>query len=244
MHSEGMGPNHREIPAHLLNEHYGDRYFDIISALDEAQQIFFDNSLLPARLATLTPTTPFSIGETGFGAGRNVIALMEYLKRLPRMPTTIRYHSVELHPLSPQRLAMILEGFRARASDDIDALLRVYESIDLSVPGWHIRSLPFDQGQLSLRLFLGEALDMVESLETPCDAWFLDGHGPKKNPAMWRPELLSAIGRKTASGGSCATFTVAGAVRRGLESAGFTVRKLPGLGGKNSVLQAILDKET
>jgi tRNA 5-methylaminomethyl-2-thiouridine biosynthesis bifunctional protein len=77
---------------------------------------------------------------------------------------------------------------------------------------------------------------MVNALSLPCDAWFLDGHGPKKNPSIWRHELLMAIGEKTKSGGTCATFTVAGAVRRGLEAAGFSVRQQPGFGGKKAVL--------
>ena len=78
---------------------------------------------------------------------------------------------------------------------------------------------------------------MVKALTIPCDAWFLDGHGPKKNPAMWRHELLMAIGEKTKTNGVCATFTVAGAVRRGLVDAGFFVEQRPGFGGKKSVLK-------
>jgi len=78
---------------------------------------------------------------------------------------------------------------------------------------------------------------MVHALTIPCDAWFLDGHGPKKNPDMWRRELLMAIGEKTVPGGTCATFTVAGAVRRGLVDAGFSIEQRPGFGGKKSVLK-------
>jgi tRNA U34 5-methylaminomethyl-2-thiouridine-forming methyltransferase MnmC len=63
--------------------------------------------------------------------------------------------------------------------------------------------------------------------------------GPKKNPDIWRPELLMAIGEKTASGGTCATFTVAGAVRRGLASAGFIVEQVPGFVGKKTVLKGV-----
>ena len=237
-----LGPNHREIPAHLLNEHYNDRYFDIVSALDESQHIFFHNSRLAERLSDWPSDLPFCIGETGFGAGRNIIALLEYLARLPQVPPIIHYYSVELHPLTPERLAAILDGFRMRAAADIDRLVREYASTDLSVPGWHALKLPHERGFIALHLYLGEALEMVRALETSCDAWFLDGHGPKKNPEMWRPALLSAIGAKTIPGGTCATFTVAGAVRRGLESAGFTVSKVPGIGGKNHVLAAEREK--
>jgi tRNA 5-methylaminomethyl-2-thiouridine biosynthesis bifunctional protein len=80
---------------------------------------------------------------------------------------------------------------------------------------------------------------MVSALTIPCDTWFLDGHGPKKNPDIWRHELLMAIGEKTKASGTCATFTVAGAVRRGLIDAGFSVEQHPGFGGKKSVLKGL-----
>ena len=94
-------------------------------------------------------------------------------------------------------------------------------------------------GSLKLKLWIGEALEMVSALEKPCDVWFLDGHGPKKNPSMWRPELLMAIGEKTKTGGSCSTFTVAVAVQKALKEAGFSVEKLPGCGGKKENLYAL-----
>lgn len=236
---------HTDIPAHLMNEHYDDRYFDVINAMDESRQIFFEYNQLRERLAARHPSAqPFGIGETGFGAGRNVVTLMEYLTELQTsdqtIPAVLAYHSVELHPLSPDRMSAILDAFRLRAGIHVDALLNVYRTLDLNMPGWHRREMDVGSCRLQLHLFLGEALDMVNSLQAPCDVWFLDGHGPKKNPDMWRPELLAAIAGKTVHGGSCSTFTVAGVVRRGLEAAGFQIRKLPGCGGKKDVLQAFM----
>ena len=80
---------------------------------------------------------------------------------------------------------------------------------------------------------------LVNALDKPCDVWFLDGHSPKKNPEIWRPELMLGIGKKTKTGGSCSTFTVAGAVRSALNAAGFTLEKLPGCGGKKLVLHGV-----
>ena len=88
---------HTDIPPHLMNEHYDDRYFDVVSALDEARQIFFENNSLSERLAAHTDADqPFLIGETGFGAGRNVVAILSYLASLEQLPSLIVYHSVEL----------------------------------------------------------------------------------------------------------------------------------------------------
>jgi tRNA 5-methylaminomethyl-2-thiouridine biosynthesis bifunctional protein len=117
--------------------------------------------------------------------------------------------------------------------------VEAYRSIDINVPGWHSIIIQKSFGTIELNLWIGEALEMVEALQKNCDVWFLDGHGPKKNPSIWRPELLMEIGRKTKTGGSCSTFTVASVVKSALSAAGFTLKKLPGCGGKKDVLQGV-----
>jgi tRNA U34 5-methylaminomethyl-2-thiouridine-forming methyltransferase MnmC len=229
-----------EIPSYLVNEHFDDRYFDVVNALDEAQQIHFINNNLIERISkSIDSGDHIIIGETGFGAGRTVVALMEYLKINNLSDVYIKYYSVELYPITPERMNSILSGFNNRVAKEIDTLIKAYENIDTQVPGWHIAKISQPFGAIELNLWIGEALEMVQALEKPCDLWFLDGHGPKKNPSMWRHELLMAIGDKTKAGGTCSSFTVAGAVRRSLKEAGFTINKLPGCGGKNLVLQGV-----
>lgn len=228
------------VPPNLVNEHFNDRYFDVVDALDEAQQVFFINNDLIERITAAAGSgNPLVIGETGFGAGRTVVSLMEYLAKSGLRDVSITYYSVELYPLSTDRMLSILDGFKDRVGAEIIALAEAYQGVELTVPGWHGMKIHQPFGTIEIMLWIGEALEMVHALEKPCDIWFLDGHGPKKNPEMWRPELLMAIGEKTKSGGGCATFTVAGEVRRGLAEAGFIIKKLPGCGGKKEVLQGI-----
>jgi len=225
------------IPAYLVNEQFDDRYFDVVNAIDEAQQIYFKNNNLIERITKgLESKTPFIIGETGFGAGRVVVSLMEFLEKSGLKDVSIEYNSVELYPLSPERMLNILNGFRDRASEGIDILAKAYESIDITMGGWHSMKIRQSFGRIELNLWIGEALEMVAALENSCDVWFLDGHSPKKNPSIWRPELLMEIGKKTKTGGTCSTFTVAGDVKGALVEAGFTIKKLPGCGGKKEVL--------
>lgn len=228
------------IPENLINEHFDDRYFDVVNAMDEAQQIFFRYNGLMERIAGATIShSPFIIGETGFGVGRIVVSLMEFLKNSGLKNTYIEYNSVELYPLKPERMLNILNVFRDRAGEEIDTLVEAYRHIDINAPGWHSIELRQSFGVIDLKLWIGEALEMTEALGKPCDVWFLDGHGPKKNPSMWRPELLMSIGKKTKAGGSCSTFTVAGEVQRTLAAADFSVEKLPGCGGKKEVLHGV-----
>ena len=229
-----------QIPPYLLNEHYDDRYFDVVNAIEEAKHVFFQGSGIMDTLSAMGPGRKvLRIGETGFGAGRVLIALLDFLDHHDITDITITYNSVELHPVTVERLASILGGFRTQVGPLIDLLVRAYSRFEISRPGWHRIQLTRPFGILTLNLWVGEALEMVHALTIPCDAWFLDGHGPKKNPSMWRPELLLAIGEKTAKGGTCATYTVAGAVRRGLIAAGFSVGQYPGCGGKKAVLKGV-----
>ena len=228
------------IPSYLVNEQFDDRYFDVVNALDEAQQIYFRNNNLIERVTSgIESKTPFVIGETGFGAGRVVVALMEFMGKSGLENVIIEYNSVELFPLSSERMRNILNGFKDRVGEEIDTLVEAYRSIDITVAGWHSMKIQQSFGTLELNLWIGEALEMVNALEKPCDVWFLDGHSPKKNPSIWRPELLMAIGKKTKTGGTCATFTVSVAVRKALMAAGFILNKLPGCGGKKEVLQGV-----
>ncbi len=228
------------IPSYLVNEKFDDRYFDVVNALDEAQQIYFRNNNLLERINIAQESgTAFIIGETGFGAGRVVVSLMEFLERSGLKEVSIEYYSVELYPLTAERMLQILSGFTDRAGEKIETLAKAYRSIDITVAGWHSMKIRQPYGTLFLNLWVGEALEMVDALEKTCDVWFLDGHSPKKNPSIWRPELLMAIGKKTKRGGTCSTFTVSVAVRKSLAEAGFLLNKLPGCGVKNEVLQGI-----
>ncbi len=229
-----------QIPPYLLNEQYDDRYFDVVNAIEEAKYIFFRGTgIIDVLSAAGSGKKEFRIGETGFGAGRLLIALMDFLDGEGITDRAIIYNSVELHPVAPERMAAILEGFRPEVGPLIDLLVRTYSRIEIFSPGWHRLDFTRPFGTLTLNLWIGEALEMVRALTIPCDTWFLDGHGPKKNPDIWRRELLMAIGEKTVTGGTCATYTVAGAVRRRLGDAGFSVEQRPGFGGKKAVLRGV-----
>src|SRR4030065_1861868 len=229
-----------QIPPYLVNEHYDDRYFDGVNAIEESNHVVFQGAGIMDILSATGPgRKEFRIGETGFGAGRLLIALMDFLDKCGITDRAITYNSVELHPVTFERMASILGGFRTEAGPLIDLLVRTYSRVEISRPGWHQIPLTRPFGILTLNLWIGEAIEMVHALTIPCNAWFLDGHGPKKNPAIWGRELLIAIGEKTVTGGTCATYTVAGAVRRRLIAAGFSVEQRPGFGGKKAVLKRI-----
>jgi tRNA 5-methylaminomethyl-2-thiouridine biosynthesis bifunctional protein len=243
------------IPPLLLNARYNDRYFDVVNALSEAKQLHIRNARIVERVgAAARREKSFKIGETGFGAGRLLVALLNSLDaELPRVhgsaAAAVDYDTVEMYPISAERMERILSIFKDQGDGDgydaavtarsIRAVVDAYSRLDVSTPGPRAAVISGANYTVSLNLHICEAMEMVESLSAPRAAWFLDGHAPKKNPDIWRPELMSAIGRKTEPGGTATAFTVAGRVRRALSAAGFSVEKVAGCGGKKEALLAV-----
>ena len=116
------------------------------------------------------------------------------------------------------------------------------------------RPLPFagchrlllDEGRVTLDLWFGDINQLTneldDSLNQQVDAWFLDGFAPAKNPDMWSQHLFSAMARLARPGATLATFTSAGFVRRGLQEAGFTMRKTKGFGRKRDMLVGTMEQ--
>ena len=94
-------------------------------------------------------------------------------------------------------------------------------------------------GQVTARIVAGDARDTLPAWDGMADAWFLDGFSPARNPELWSGDLLAAVGAHTAPGGSFATYTAAGHVRRALVAAGFRVERAPGFAGKRHMSRGL-----
>ncbi len=97
-----------------------------------------------------------------------------------------------------------------------------------------------DGPDFDLRVIVGDARETLPVWEGRADAWFLDGFSPAKNPELWSPELMTQVAAHTLPGGTAATYTAAGFVRRGLAEAGFDVTRVPGYGRKRHMTRAVL----
>jgi tRNA 5-methylaminomethyl-2-thiouridine biosynthesis bifunctional protein len=93
---------------------------------------------------------------------------------------------------------------------------------------------------VTMTLYVDEIAAAVAEARAQCDAWFLDGFAPAKNPEMWSAEVLRHVARMSAPGARAATYTVAGGVRRNLQAVGFEVAKAAGHGRKKERLEARL----
>lgn len=212
---------------------FDDIYNATTNGLAEADAVFLTGCGLPEAWSG---HRLFVVGELGFGTGVNVLALLRAWRATrDRRPADAVLHvvSVEGYPLTRE------EARDALACDPAAAALAapLLAAWPPRVKGVH--RVRLDDDRLVLTVAHLDVLDALDALDVRADAWFLDGFAPSKNPAMWGAEVFARVAAKSAPGARAATFTVAGAVRRGLEAVGFAVAKKPGHGAKRERLEAV-----
>ncbi len=206
---------------------FDDIYFSPENGLAETRHVFLDGTDLPAAWAG---TKRFAIGETGFGTGLNFLAAWDLWRRAGPRDGLLHFVSVERYPLSAAALARAHSAFAPIAP----LAARLREALGAPLPGMH--RFHFESDRVHLTLLHGDGAAMFEYLDARMDAWFLDGFSPARNPELWSDAVFSQLARLSAPGARLATFTVAGAVRRGLTAAGFEVSRRPGFGRKRDML--------
>jgi len=191
-----------------VSRRFDDPYFSLNGGLAETRHVFLAGNDLPARLHP-----GFHVAELGFGTGLNLLALASVAT------CRVRFTSFEAYPMSLEELARAHAAFPELA--ELAGELRA---------GWPARR--FTIGKVEARIIEGDARDALPLWQDRADAWFLDGFSPAKNPELWGEDLMTEVARHTAPGGTFATYTAAGHVRRGLAAAGFAVSRAPGFAGK------------
>ena len=208
---------------------YGDVYFSREDGLAESRAVFLQGCGLPEAWAG---GRDFVVGELGFGTGLNIAALLDLWRRERPRGARLHIFSIEAFPLSREEAERALAAWPELAP----VVQPLVERWPARAPGLHRVDLPELNAQLDL--FVREAGEALATWSGRADAWFLDGFAPATNPEMWREEVLAGVAARSAPGARAATFTVAGAVRRGLAAQGFAVEKRQGFGRKRERLEA------
>ena len=195
---------------------FDDPYFSAHGGLNETRHVFLRGNELLARLRP-----GFHVAELGFGTGLNLLALAQIADH------PIRFTSFEAFLLTPDQMARAHHAFPELAP----------------LGGQLVENMgrrQFHVGQVEVDLIIGDARDTLPAWPGEADAWFLDGFSPARNPEMWGEALMAQIGAHTTRGGSFATYSAAGNVRRALTNAGFVVERVAGFAGKRHMSRGVV----
>ncbi|WP_051881333.1 FAD-dependent 5-carboxymethylaminomethyl-2-thiouridine(34) oxidoreductase MnmC [Parvularcula oceani] len=221
----------------LRSGRFSDVYYSQEDGLAESRHVFLDGNELENRFAALEAGEVFAIGELGFGTGLNIAAAISAFSRRGHDRGHLHIWSAEGFPLPPDAFVRAAREAASRWSDAAQALDALAAHYPEPRPGQATVRLGRD---VTLTLAFGEVEEVLMQARLRADAWFLDGFSPATNPQMWSETVLRLVAARSRRGATAATFTVAGAVRRGLQAAGFDIRKTPGFGRKREMLRAEL----
>lgn len=204
----------------------------------------------------------FTIAELGFGTGLNILATWQLWQqtkktlysqyrqqddsksRLSYQAPRLHLISTEKHPLTLEDLTRSLQSWQENDPTLTPLITRLLALYPTLVSGCHRLHLEQD---VTLDLWLGDATESLQKLtgadcnapdQTQIDAWYLDGFAPSCNESLWAEQIFEQVQRLSSTGTTAATFSCAGVVKRGLESAGFEIKKVKGFGRKREMLTA------
>jgi tRNA U34 5-methylaminomethyl-2-thiouridine-forming methyltransferase MnmC len=198
-----------------LNEHY----HSVHGAVQESEFIFIRYGFNTCK------TNPLNIFEVGFGTGLN--ALLTAIKSKDGSREVI-YTSIEKYPL-PDEITSTLNYDRFTGKEGKEIFR-------------HIHAVPWNK---RVRICKNFTINKIEgdlaamSFPEMYDLIYFDAFGPEKQPEMWSPEVLAAIGAVTLKDGVLVTYSAKGEVKRNLKAAGFEVKLLPGPPGKRQIIRAV-----
>ncbi|APX23954.1 hypothetical protein Ga0080559_TMP3158 [Salipiger profundus] len=198
-----------------VSPRFDDPYYSLENGLAETRHTFLAGNGLPDRFRD-----GFHVAELGFGTGLNLLATL-HLWRQCGQAGQLRFTSFEAFPMAAADMV--------RAQGAFPELAGVAAEL---APFWQSGAQEIVLPDLRFRMIEGDARKTLPAWDGAAHAWFLDGFSPAKNPELWGERLMAEVARHTAPGGTAATYTAAGHVRRALEAAGFAVTRAPGFGRK------------
>ena len=211
---------------------FNDVYFNSDNGLQETGHVFIAHNQLPQRFSNANLSN-FTIIETGFGTGLNFLAVSALWLKLAPKNATLHYIGIEKTPLSFADLTRA-HALWPQFSTISGELIKSYSTLK---SGANVFSMA--TGRIQLALQANDIMLALPAISQNADAWLLDGFAPAKNADMWSGEVFAHITKLSKPNTTFATFTSAGAVRRGLQTAGFTVEKHKGFGKKREMLSGI-----
>lgn len=198
-----------------LDEHY----HSVKGALTESQHIFIEMGLKHS------PAPEPRILEIGLGTGLNAFLTLLAAEEMQRK---VHYTGIERYPLAEETLRQLdYPGIVGKKhEEDYYAIHQAPWEKEIILSPWF--TLHKIEGDFTRHTF-----------QKGYDIIYFDAFAPEKQPEMWEQALFNTLYNVLNEGGILTTYCAKGIVRRMLQTAGFTVERLPGPpGGKREILRA------
>ena len=211
-----------------LEEHY----HSIHGAIQEALHVFINAGFLHCIKSSI------QLLEIGFGTGLNALLT---LLAAESMGKKVHYHTLEHYPLQKESI-MQLNHPKQIVGRGLFSKKQTLAHITQLFRAIHKAPWEAEQSITPFFKLTKEKFDITQiELFNPkqqYDLIYFDAFGPDKQPEMWQSSIFNRIYSLSAQNAVFTTYCAKGAVRRMLQSSGFSVERIPGPPGKREMLRA------
>ena len=197
----------------LFNPAYEDYYHSKSGALEEA----FEKFVKPCKINEMKG--PIKILDIGFGLGYNAIAAIDSTD-----------NEIEIISLEKEFIPDL---------PDLKPKLKHYWIIEKLEYDPITKSYLYEDKRIHLKIKIGDAVNLIKTINDKFDAVFLDPFSPAKNPELWTLEFFKDIKQRMKQGAILATYSYAKKIRNNLSKAGFVVKNGPVIGRRSPSTIAI-----
>lgn len=203
----------------LFVEDWGETYHSRHGAIQEAQHVFIQNGL------SLFQEQSVAVLEIGFGTGLNAfITFLEAEKRQLK----IDYVGVEAYPILKEE-AEQLNYVTQLDANQYDAQFQLMHASE-----WGINTAISEYFTLTKRQQYFNEIDDKNRFELI----YFDAFGFQYQPELWSVEIFRKMFEALKPNGILVTYACRGPIKRAMQEAGFSTRKLAGPPGKREMLKA------
>jgi tRNA U34 5-methylaminomethyl-2-thiouridine-forming methyltransferase MnmC len=199
-------------------------YHSIHGAVQESQHVFIHAGLHP--LINQSANNLITILEMGFGTGLN--ALLTLLEA-DKMKQPVYYTAIELYPLKKEETGSL---------NYCELLNRTHHQVlfeKLHSCEWE-KSHPITP---FFSLYKNNCNLINFSTTQLFNLIYFDAFAPTAQPELWTKEIFEKLYTMLLPGGILVTYCSKGDVRRNMQSAGFSIEKIPGPPGKREMIRAV-----
>jgi len=197
-------------------------YHSTFGAVQESKHVYIEAGLIPL----LQSHSRIHILEVGFGTGLNALLSLGETEKAGNM---IVYTAIEPFPLTKDE---------AQALNYCDQLLH---------PDWRFYFLQMHTCEWEKEEYITQRFSIYKtksslqaySLMQQQQLIFFDAFAPAAQPELWDKAVFEQLYKMMQPGGILVTYCSKGSVRRTMQSAGFTIEKLPGPPGKREMIRAL-----
>jgi len=198
-----------------MDEHY----HSVHGAIQESKYVFIESGFNLCKKKTI------NVFEVGFGTGLNALLTM---LEAARNNIEVNYFSIEKYPLSAQESNVLNYTDLLNVNKE---LLQSIHECDWNSP------VTITNGFILNKINNDLSAEDFENFPF-FDVVYFDAFAPNKQPDLWNDAIYSKIFSHCGHEAIFVTYCAKGVVRRGLQSVGFTVERIPGPPGKKEMLRA------